>query len=184
MLDIYDMLSDIHGETKKYIGELMTEAWEPMEGEDTGANTPEVLEPATEEPATTPVETEDAPVEAEEAPEDNIQTKKTKESLKCQLSDKEILELGKQSARVGSAIRQKESELQAVKSQFKAELDKLVAERNELETKINAGWEFRTVDCEIIKDFRENTLRVVRLDTFDTVRERTLTAEERQHNLI
>ena len=122
--------------------------------------------------------------EAEEALEDHIQTKKTRESLKCPLTEAEIAELGKQASRAGAAIRQKEAELQAVKSQFKAEIDKLVAERNECEGKINAGWEFRPVDCEIIKDYRENTLRVVRLDTYETVRERTLTAEERQQLLL
>ncbi len=135
-----------------------------------------------EEPNATSQSNEAPPIE--EAAEDHIQTKKSRESLKCLLTESEISELGKRGARAGAAIRQKESELQAVKSQFKAEIDKLQAERNECEGKINTGWEFRPVDCKMIKDFRENTLRVVRLDTYETVRERTLTAEERQQLLL
>ena len=111
----------------------------------------------------------------------NIERSRTRESLKCRLSDNEVRELGIQSARLGALIHQEEADLKAVKSQFNARIDKLTAERAEADTKINAGWEFRTVECEVVKDF---TIRTVRLDTGEVVKERTMEAYERQQNLI
>ena len=114
----------------------------------------------------------------------NIERSRTRESLKCKLSDDEVRELGIQSARLGSLIRQEEADLTAVKSQFKARIDKFTAERSETDAKINAGWEFRTVECEVIKDYSNTTIRTVRQDTGELVRERTMTIEERQQSLI
>ena len=114
----------------------------------------------------------EAQVDAELA--GNIERSRTRESLKCRLSDDEVRELGIQSARLGALIHQEEADLKAVKSQFNARIDKLTAERAEADTKINAGWEFRTVECEVVKDFTITTTRTVRLDTGELVRERTI----------
>jgi hypothetical protein len=124
----------------------------------------------------------ETPVDAELA--GNIERSRTRESLKCRLSDDEVRELGIQSARLGALIHQEEADLKAVKSQFNARIDKLTAERAEADIKINAGWEFRTVECEVIKEFTTNTARTIRLDTNELVRERALTIEERQQSLI
>ena len=114
----------------------------------------------------------------------NIERSRTRESLKCILSDDEVRKLGIQSARLGALIHQEEADLKAVKSQFNARIDKLTAERAEADTKINAGWEFRTVECEVVKDFTINTARTSAWTPSEVVKERTMRPSERQQSLI
>lgn len=120
-----------------------------------------------------------------EMPQDpNIEFTKSKESLKVILTDAELLELSRTNSAAGRDIIAKEEELQAVKSQFKADIDKLKAARAGYDTLINNGWEFRTVDIRIVKDFRENTVKNVRMDTGEVYRTRPMEENEKQRKLI
>ena len=127
------------------------------------------------------------PGEEGEQPEDELPervVKNTRETLKVMLTDDEIRELGIQSARLGSLVRQEEADLTAVKSQFKAKIDKLNAERTEVDNRINAGWEMRSIECESVYDYQNHSVTMTRTDTGEIVRSRNMTADEIQRTLF
>jgi len=110
-----------------------------------------------------------------------------KETLKVPLTDADYKEYAIRIGQVGTEITQitqAEDGLAAVKSQFKARIDAATAKRNEYSAIINSGCEYKPVECHLIKDYRHNSIGVVRLDTGEVVRERTMTIEERQRGLF
>lgn len=84
---------------------------------------------------------------------------------------------------MSTEITQAEDSLAAVKSQFKSRIDAATAKRNEYSAIINAGCEYKPVDCKLIKDYGVNTITVVRLDTGEIVSERAMSMAERQRGL-
>lgn len=121
------------------------------------------------------------PGSSDELPE--METTETFEILKVPLADTDYKEYGIKMGQANREIQQAEDELAAVKSQFKSRIDAAVAKRNEYAGIINAGCEYLKVDCHLIKDYRENTMTLVRLDTLEIVRTRTMTVDERQRGL-
>ena len=113
-----------------------------------------------------------------------VDIKKTKESLKCLLTEKEIREAGSSLARQYSRVAELEDEKKSVTSDFKAKIDLATAEASILARMIQNGYEFRTVDCETIWDFDSKTVSVVRQDTGETISERTMTPDELQKGLF
>jgi hypothetical protein len=105
------------------------------------------------------------------------------ETLEAPLSSAKIVELSKELARSLAAIGRLQDQLKSVKSQLGAEIDKEQAIVNEISEKINAGHEWRPVECQLIKDYQANTITVIRLDTNEEVRKRDMTPEERQRGL-
>lgn len=113
----------------------------------------------------------------------NIETNETKETLKVQLTDEDYKTLAIKIGQASTEISRAEDELAAVKSQFKSRIDAAVAKRNQYASIINAGCEYKPVDCHLIKNYQENTVTLVRLDTQEVVRVRAMTADERQRGL-
>jgi len=113
----------------------------------------------------------------------SIQTEFDTEILKCILTDSELQNYGILAARHDQEVDQAELELTAVKSQFKNRIDAATSKRKELAAKINQGYEFRTVDVQIVKDFTNNTVTTIRQDTGVTVKQRTMTRQECQRPL-
>ena len=106
-----------------------------------------------------------------------------KEYLKCQLTEKEKTEL---SAKIAKAISDRagaEAKLKEVNTSIKAQIAKLEAEISEKALQINNGYEYRNVECRMEKDYRLGTVTLTRLDTGEVIRERPMTAEERQMEL-
>jgi hypothetical protein len=112
-----------------------------------------------------------------------LEVKPSTELLKVTLTSEELLELSKQLARSISEVGRLNDELTSVKSQKKAEIDKISATVNELSAKINSGYDWRKVDCEDIYNFQNNTVSRKRLDTGEIFNERTMSASERQRGL-
>jgi len=113
---------------------------------------------------------------AEVAEPASTETTTVTEILPEPLTDAEDKEIGKQQAQANQEIAQAEDELKSVKSQYKSRIDSAEARRNEYAAIINAGHQQKQVECHLIKDFRENTITLVRLDTEEIVRTRTMTA--------
>lgn len=114
---------------------------------------------------------------------DHLEISETTETLPVRLTDLDYKEFGIKMGLANQEIAQAEDELAAVKSQFKSRIDAAVAKRNEYASIINSGTVYKKVDCEVIKDFKQGTITVVRRDTFETVRSKTMTSEERQRGL-
>jgi hypothetical protein len=107
-----------------------------------------------------------------------------KETLPVKLTDADYKNLAIKMGQAGTEIAQAEDQLAAVKSQFKAKIDAAKAKSNEYASIANAGVEYRQVDCHLIKDYQHSFVRIVRLDTYEVVNERTMTTAERQRGLF
>jgi len=106
-----------------------------------------------------------------------------KEYLKCQLTEKEKTELSAKIAKAISDRSSAEAKLKEVNASIKAQIAQLDAEISEKALQINNGYEYRNVECQMDKDYRLGTVTITRLDTDEVIRERPLTAEERQMEL-
>jgi uncharacterized FlaG/YvyC family protein len=106
-----------------------------------------------------------------------------KEYLKCQLTEKEKTELSAKIAKAISDRASAEAKLKEVSASIKAQIAQLDAEISEKALQINNGYEYRNVECRMDKDYRLGGVTITRLDTGEVIRERPMTAEERQLEL-
>lgn len=113
-----------------------------------------------------------------------IEKTKTEEHLKIILTDAEILTLGKEVATLIQNKGQLEKELDAVKKDFQFQISQKVSSIDHLSTKINNGYYFDKVACEITVNYTAKLKTTTRLDTGEIVRERTLTPEELQTKIF
>ena len=113
-----------------------------------------------------------------------MEAEKTKEYLKCELTEEEIKELGAGLARKYSEITDLEDQKKALASDFKSQIDSATALASTMARKIQNGYEFRNVDCEIRKDYIDTTVRLIRLDTGEIVKERPMEPNELQGKLF
>jgi hypothetical protein len=112
-----------------------------------------------------------------------IEVKETCETLPVKLTDLDYKEYGIKMGQANQDISKAEDELAAVKSQYKSRLDAAAARRNEYAAIINSGVVYQKVDCHVVKDYVNATITVVRLDTDEAVRTRTMHMDERQKGL-
>ena len=123
-------------------------------------------------------------METTQATERAIDIKKTKEHLKCILTEKEIREAGSDLAQKYSTITELEDAKKSLMSDFKAKIDAETAEAGILARKIQNGYEIRPVECEEIWEYDLHVVSTVRQDTGETIRERNMTADELQKGLF
>lgn len=96
------------------------------------------------------------------------------------LTQKELLDIGQEMARSQRLLNDAEGRKAEVAAQIKAEIEGFRNTISDLAMKISQRYEYRTVDCEIVKDFEGNRVDVVRLDNGEVIETRAMTAEERQ----
>ena len=109
-----------------------------------------------------------------------METERIKELLKCFLTDSELKAQAETMAQSLSQIQSLESDLKSLKKQIESDIAAAQGALNSAVEKFRSGWEMRTIECEVTKDFETNTITVKRLDTMEVVRERAMTSEERQ----
>lgn len=66
-------------------------------------------------------------------------------------------------------LRSKMEEKKAIDSQLKGEIDGLASQCNVLAEKVSAGFEVRSVKCQIVLDYGANTKVITREDTNEVV---------------
>jgi hypothetical protein len=105
------------------------------------------------------------------------------ETLKCRFTPREKERISDAMSRTFMEITTMEDTLALLKKKYKADIEAKQAEHKDLAQKHYAGFEMRGVECHKIFDYRDNTVRLVRLDTFEVISERIMTGEERQRGL-
>lgn len=113
-----------------------------------------------------------------------IENQKTKEHLKCELSESEVKQMGSDLAQKVSEIKNLENQKKAATAQFKSQIDKLAAEVSLIANMIQNGYEFRVVDCEIIRNFKDKIVQWKRMDTGEIFKDRSMTQDELQADLF
>ena len=107
----------------------------------------------------------------------------TRQTLKCVLTDAERLEKGQQLADCQNERGIIEEEQDQVKSQFKARLSANEGQASSLGAALRAGYEYRSVDCRVVKNYGTGRVHTIRKDTGETVEARDMSDEERQMGL-
>ena len=106
------------------------------------------------------------------------------ELLPVKLTEVELLDLGQQLAQVESEVKAHEEHAASVKAGLKHREAELAAQRAEVASKIRAKSEARQVEVETTADYKRGVATTVRLDTMIKIRDRQLSAEERQGALF
>lgn len=107
-----------------------------------------------------------------------IRKRMIKEILKCDLTDKELLEYGADLADKQDEAARLDSQLQSYKKEMQGKIEVLQAQVEGLGGKLRAKYEHRDVECELTEDFTAKRVKIVRLDTGAVVKERNMNAKE------
>lgn len=114
-----------------------------------------------------------------------MSTERTMIELVCQLTQEEIAERAYDAGQVDQQIMAKEMAFDSIKKTQKAEIEELMGQRRTLLREIRNRQTERDVECEVHRIFHpEFVVRVIRLDTGEVVRERPMSMEERQGQLV
>jgi len=109
-----------------------------------------------------------------------MEKKTTSRHLKVVFDTDKLQDLSTQLALKTAELRSQEDEKKEVMSDFTATLNRLKAETNSLATKINNGYEYRSVDCDIDYLWDEGNKKIIRQDTQEVVETLAITPEEMQ----
>ncbi len=109
-----------------------------------------------------------------------VSKQKDRKYLKYEFTKEEITAISEELARSVNEKDAVENELKSIKSQFDSR-KKLAEEAiSRCAKQISAGYEYRNIDVEIVKDFTLGTVTVWRLDTDEIVETRRMTGADRQ----
>lgn len=107
---------------------------------------------------------------------------KAKEYVTHRFSDAETLVLAREQAAKLREISELEQQLASVSADFKGRIKAEAAAVAELRNKIESGYETREMEC-IVEPMADGKARIIRPDTFEVVRVRLMSDQERQMGL-
>jgi hypothetical protein len=113
-----------------------------------------------------------------------LKTVIVKEYLKVEFTHDEIHEMGSQLAQTTKTINELENDKKAVNADFKAKIEGQSAVSQSLSTKIQNGFEYRHVECEVrYNDPTTGMKTTVRKDSGEVLRKESMTTDEMQLEL-
>ena len=107
----------------------------------------------------------------------------TSEYCEVQLTEKELLDIGKKGAAARSEQARLEAAFDTIKTEFKGKIQAEENKQTNASQLINSGKETRPVKCERTWHWPDGKVRTVRLDTGEIVKERDIMPNERQQDL-
>jgi hypothetical protein len=117
-------------------------------------------------------------------PKTQLEVKKTKRSLKWTFTEAEITALGRELAEATGQATQLDAEKKQVVKEFDAKIAQVESQINLSTTKIQSGYEYRSVDCtETYGEPDASRKTVRRLDLNEIVEVRELSNDEKQRVL-
>jgi len=109
-----------------------------------------------------------------------VKTYNVNKSLKCDLTQPELLLAGLELAEACDAKAKLDEEKKSVVANFAARLKEKDAQISILQSKVQNRFEFRQVPCEEQHDFAAGIVKTVRKDTGDVEEVRAMTEDEKQ----
>ena len=98
-------------------------------------------------------------------------------------TENEKKEIGEKMALMVNELKNTQNTKKAVMSDFKSQIDTAEANIIQYATKLNNGYEMRSIDCKITADYEHNRWLYVRQDNGEIVREERMSADDRQRRL-
>jgi hypothetical protein len=110
-------------------------------------------------------------------------TKREDRDLPVRVNDAQAIDYGENMSNLVNEQTAIETDLSAYGSEKRKRLREIKKEVKRLAVAIHDRQELASVQCDVVSDFSTNSIRIIRLDTKETVETRAMTAEERQTEL-
>ncbi len=120
----------------------------------------------------------------EEDIEYGIEREEQNQLLRCDFTDEERLEIAKDLSMKMYERESKQEEFDSIKKQYNGELSTLDNEIKGKQRLVHDGYEFRSIPCQIERDYNEKTVTITRLDTGETIEHRPIRPSEMQRKLF
>ena len=98
--------------------------------------------------------------------------------MKCDLSQAELLAYGEKMADAQQEAISLKNQMDSVKKEFTGKIEALTAQAENIGGKIRAKYEHREVPTEIIEDFTDKRVTLIRMDNGEMVQSRYMTDHE------
>jgi hypothetical protein len=105
------------------------------------------------------------------------------QQLTVDLTPVEVAQLSQQLAELTTKQAQLEEEKKAVTSSLKERLDRVLCDARSCARKVTTKKDVREVECHILADYDTGRATTYRVDTWERLTDRNLTASERQQSL-
>jgi tRNA U54 and U55 pseudouridine synthase Pus10 len=113
-----------------------------------------------------------------------MRSEKSKELLKCDLTEEEFKEFSSTLAKTTKDLRGLEDQKKAIGSKFAAKINEAETEANRIAIIVSDRYEYRDVECETIFDEEMLIATTYRNDTGAIIKSRLMTQEELQGKLF
>lgn len=114
----------------------------------------------------------------------DVMTQKMKVPIDTKLSDAEVAKLARELVDTRGKIAGKEAEKKAADAAIKGDIELLEESATKLQEIIRDGTRKQDIDCEVQWDWKTCEVRLMRLDTKEVVKRRTMNADERQKEMF
>lgn len=106
-----------------------------------------------------------------------------KEMCKYVFTPEEKAELAEELAQGVSELREKEDDKKAIMADLTSQIKTLEASTNSIAGKLNSGFEMRSLECEVVRDYPKHEILYVRVDTGECVRVKKMSQEDMEMEL-
>ena len=107
----------------------------------------------------------------------------TNEYVKVIFTETEKREIAQEMAQKVSELQQAEDDKKAIMSDYKSRIDGLQANVNSAATKLNNGYEMRSIKCEIVPNWDNKKWEFWRTDTQEFLRDKPMSSDDLQMKL-
>jgi hypothetical protein len=111
-------------------------------------------------------------------------TGKEKRSVKFDLTHDELFKAGQDLARLNSDILNKENDKKTAVAQFDSELKRMKGEIEAIARTVQNGYEYRTIDCILYYDDKNDKVFVVNPNTGEVYATRDAMESDRQYDIF
>ena len=106
------------------------------------------------------------------------------EFVKYTFTDEEKKNIATDMAQKIVTLQQVDDNLKAIKSDFKSQIDGIQAGINLAATKMNNGYEMRSVKCEVVPNWNKKVWEYINVDTGLVVKEKDMTTNDLQMKMV
>jgi hypothetical protein len=104
-------------------------------------------------------------------------------SVKSYFTEKEKRDIAEEMAKMTLLIEDLDAEKKAAMSSFKDKIDSASLAARVAAQKLRDGYEYRNIECEVVRDYEREEIHYVRTDTGETIESRKMEPAERQMQL-
>jgi len=105
------------------------------------------------------------------------------EFIKHLFTESEKKDIADDMAQKVVTLQQTEDDIKAIKSDYKSQTDGIQAGINSAATKLTAGYEMRSIKCQVLPNYEKKVWEYIQIDTDIMVKTKDMTASDLQMKL-